>query len=222
MRWSWCSRMASAFCCCHLHQYLTTQDYGIVSIVTSLVQFLSIFVLLSLNAAGCGITTNIERTREAKDPVRRCTTRFLNAFVIVTVVILAHEYILEPFIDDIPFYPYLFVGVLACFSNPAGIGRPISSRTKPESAQVLDLGYFVMNIVLALVLVAVFKLKAMGVIWALMATNLTFGLISHFQFRSKIQRTIERQLKQAVKYSLPLLPHARRLDDGSRSHFSTT
>lgn len=193
--------------------YLSTEDYGIVSIVMSMVQFLAILLLMSLNAAGMRYHYEVGEAGDARARLWGAVYYgvMINAIVLVTLVLAAHEIVLDPFVSGIPFHPFLLAGVLASLFQ-AGYEvyqTYLKASQAGRRSGALDLAYFVTNLSLALFLVAGLRLRAMGVILALLLTNIIFFSISHLQIRSRIAGGIgRRELRVSIRYALPLLPHA--------------
>ena len=103
-----------------LTSYLTTYDYGVVAVVTAINAFLNIFYLLSLN--GC-----INRLYyEYKDDVERVkklfgtvvTFVFLFSVSLSFVFLLSHKYLIDPFLRDVSFSPYMLIGMVSVLFNP--------------------------------------------------------------------------------------------------------
>jgi O-antigen/teichoic acid export membrane protein len=191
--------------------YLSVADYGVVSIVNSIVQVLSILVILSMGGGGMRFHYEYKDSPEIQKRLWGTIFYFvsLNALILLLITGFFHEYLLAPFVKNIPFYPYLLVGLISCFFQ-AGYQIHQSyfkAHQKGTYSGLLDIGHFVINISVSLLLVIAFNQKALGVIIGLASANTVFGIFSFYYFRHSV--VLDKPLlKQSLLYSLPLLPHA--------------
>ncbi|MDO6759749.1 oligosaccharide flippase family protein [Tamlana sp. 2_MG-2023] len=193
--------------------YLTTFDYGIISVVASINAFLNVFYLLSLNGS---LNRFYYEYKDDEDKVNRLfgtivTFVFGFSIILTLVLLLTHQYVLDPFLDEISFYPYMLVGMITALFSPVFTIYQNTLQAKQNGTQFgkNNLLFFITNITFLLIAVIVLELGALGVIGALALTNFIFFIYTLTKFGKDIKIGIDRPLlKQSLNYALPLVPHS--------------
>ena len=192
--------------------YLTPADYGITGVVASISGLLSIFTTL-------GVTSACSRFyyKYKGDPayVRKLYGSVGSSILITSLLfgglfIIAHKWIVDPFVGGIEFYPYVLLGILNVLVTPIytifqGYLQTIQDGKKYGINATL---YFLLQVALTIFLVTVLKWGALGVLTANLITAVIFFFYVLFAFFRYQQIGLDKGiLKEAYKYSLPLLPH---------------
>jgi O-antigen/teichoic acid export membrane protein len=155
--------------------YLSTTDYGIIGVVSSIVSFLSLFYMLSLNGAVTRFyyeyKSDEERVKELWGTI--ITFVLINSLLLSSILFTFHKYLLDPFAKGINFYPYIFLGLIAITLNPmySIFQSTLQTRQIGRKYGLNNLIFFIINLVLTIILVVVFNLKAVGVLLAAAITN---------------------------------------------------
>lgn len=192
--------------------YLTPSDYGVLGVTSSISSFLAIFITFSLSSAA---TRFYYKNNQDENYCRRIfgTIAFvsvLNSVLIGTLIILFHEYILDPISGEISFYPFLLLSILHTILTPLYTLYQDYLRTKQEGFHfgLNSLSYFILNVSLVIISLTVYDLGVVGVLLANLVTAIVFFLYVAFTFLKRIDFRIDRLLiKDSLSYSLPLLPH---------------
>lgn len=196
-----------------LTSYLTTFDYGVVAVVTAVNAFLNVFYLLSLNGS---LNRFYYEYKDDKQKVKKlfgtivCFV-FLFSILLSTLLIITHEYLIDPFLNDVSFAPYMLIGMISVLFNPIFtiFQNTLQARQEGKKFGRNNLLYFITNLVFLLVSVIVFKMKAKGVLSSLALTNFIFFIYTVIYFRKDIVIGIDSIiLKESLRYSLPLVPHS--------------
>jgi O-antigen/teichoic acid export membrane protein len=193
--------------------FLSKDDFGIVSVITSVTNLLSIFFLLGLNGALSRFYYDNKNDIEfIKDLFGTISIFILIISTVVgIVIILFHNYLLDPFIKGIDFYPCVFLGLISIILSPLYLLYQTTLQTKQLAGKygLNNLLYFICNIGLTILFVVPFRLKAVGFLLAIALTNLIFFIASLFSFIPMMKFTIKKRiLTDSLKYSLPLVPHS--------------
>ena len=192
---------------------LSTQDKGAAEIVQSLVAFFAIVYTLSINAAIVRFYVDYkDDEKKLKDFWGTCLTFVLvNSVVISIILFFTRKFILLPLVkNQIDFFPYIFLGLISMTLNPIYVIFQSTLQAKEESKTYgkNNLVYFVLNLSLSILFVVVFRMGAVGVLLALALTDIVFFVYTVIRFFPKISLKIKTSyLVEALKYSLPLLPH---------------
>lgn len=196
-----------------LTSYLTTYDYGVVAVVTAVSAFLNVFYLLSLN--GC-----LNRFYyEYKDDVIKVkklfgtvvTFVFLFSFFLTIVFFVGHKYLIDPFLNDVSFFPFMFIGMISILFNPVYtiFQNTLQARQEGKRYGKNNLMFFLTNLCFLLISVTVLNLGSKGVLGSLALTNIIFFIYTLSRFGKDITIGIDTTiLKESLKYSLPLVPHS--------------
>jgi O-antigen/teichoic acid export membrane protein len=193
--------------------YLTPKDFGITGVVGSVVSFLSIFYVLSLNGA---VTKFYYDYKDDKEKVKELWgTIFLfvliNSLALTSIFTVFHKYLLDPFAKGVSFYPYLLLGLISVTLNPCYsiFQSTLQARQIGKKFGLNNFLYFLVNLSLTLLFVVGFKLKAAGILLALAITDIIFFIYTLIDFTPTIKLKINKPiLKKSLDYSLPLLPHS--------------
>lgn len=192
---------------------LSPADKGITDVVQPIVAFLSIFYTLALNSAVVRFYVDYkENKKELKEFWGTCISFvILNSFIITIILILFKDILLLPVAKGINFYPYILLGLVSITLNPIYIIFQSTLQAKEESSTygLNNLLYFIVNLSLNILFVVVFRIGALGVLLSLAITDTIFFIYTLIKFIPTITISIKKNyLIQALKYSLPLLPHS--------------
>ncbi len=192
--------------------YLTPADYGVMNIVTSISALLSLLFLLGLNSAAARFyyndTTNTPYIKRLWGAVALCV--IINSIIIGTVFIVFHEYILDPLVGKVQFFPFLLLGCLTTIVSPLYMLYQTYLQTRQESLHygLNTLCNFLINVGLIILFVVVLEKGVVGVLLAHLITAIIFFIYVTIFFLPKIQLNLDKEIiKPAYKYSLPLVPH---------------
>lgn len=194
--------------------YLTPRDYGITSIVISFTSILTLIATLSLNNAVQRFyfiyKKNIEELKRFLGTIYIVV--FLNSLVLSFLIIIFQEWIITPFIDGVEFYPYLLMGILTVVFNPLYTiyQNLLQTMQNGKKYGINSLIHFGLVIILNVLFIIVLELGAFGQLLSNLIVAILFGVFAFIDlYRNDIIAiNIDFEyLKQALSYSLPLLPH---------------
>lgn len=191
---------------------LSPSEKGITDVITTIVAFLSIFYSLSINSAVIRFYVDYKNdSKKLKDFWGTCISFvIINSLILTTIMIIFKKFIIIPIAGDIDFYPYILLGLISITLNPAYTIFQSTLQAKEESKKYAfnNLSYFFVNLILNLVLIIGLRLGALGSLLALAITDVIFFIYTIIEFLPSVTLKINRYyLKNALKYSLPLLPH---------------
>jgi len=193
-------------------RYLSPTDYGIVSIITSISSFLTIFYLFGLQGAVSKYYYEyVEDESLFKKFIGTVITIILMISLLLTLFLfITHKFILDKFIKGVSFYPYVAIGLLTvAFSTIFPIYQGLlQMQHKAEKFAIQTLIVFLVSLIMDIVFIVVLKLGALGpLLSSLLVAVMTFifAIIIFNKFIDwKIDKTI---MKRSLKYSMPLVPH---------------
>lgn len=193
--------------------YLTPRDYGITAVVGSIVSFLSIFYMLSLNGAISRYFFDYKDDEEKLKEFWGTNILFIiiNSFLISSILLIFHKFLLQPLAKGVEFYPYIFLGLISITLNPIYSIFQSTLQTKQNGKKygLNNISYFIINLTLTILFVVFFKLQAKGVLLAASITDIIFFIYTLVDFIPKVKLTINKKyLLESLTYSLPLLPHS--------------
>jgi O-antigen/teichoic acid export membrane protein len=119
---------------------------------------------------------------------------------------------------QIDFFPYILVGILTNFFNILGIlpAAVFRVQERPLPLTVLNVVKGLLTMGITLILVIKYGFKAAGVLYSTLFVSIIFGIIfSIITMKNMIWIIDTRQIKQALLFSLPLLP-------GSLAHYAVS
>lgn len=195
--------------------YLTKADYGILSITQSIGGLFTIICGLELNKAITRQIFNDNDVESYKNDSSLIFTTLLTSFffgcLIVLILSFTGSLLLKPLLNEIPFYPYVFVFLLSIpLSNIIDIARTYyKAKHEGFKAFVLDMSFFSSNIILNLLFVAVLKMGVLGIFIGSLTNTLFFSIILYYIFYRKFTFNLDKNiLKNALSYAIPLVPYS--------------
>lgn len=191
--------------------FLSTSEYGILNVITSIISLLSALFLLSLQAAAARLNF-LDKYANIRSQVwgTILVMILLNSLIMGSVFFLFRKELMCPLARGIEFYPFLFIALLTTIVNPLYLYFQTYLQTIQDAKRyaINMLTNFGINVSLILILLIIFNKGVLGILYANLITAILFFLYSIKAFLSKIKVCVSKNIvKEALKYSLPLLPH---------------
>lgn len=192
--------------------FLSPSDYGILGVVSSVSSLLSVFITLGLEAAASRFyyKNNKDEEKARKVYGNVALVILANSLLWGSVFIGGQQWLVKPMVGDIDFYPYVFIGLLNVIVTPMYLLYQSYLQTKQNAAHygLNSLLCFLLQVILIVLALAVFKLGVVGVLLAQLTTSVVFFIYVFIKFVLKQILILSKStLKDCFKYSLPLLPH---------------
>lgn len=194
-------------------RYLTPEDYGIISVVFAINGFLTIFFTLALEGA---ISRFYFEYKDEPEKLREFWgTLFVFIFLLSSglgcLMLGFGEKLFKPVLNEIPFWPYAALGVATIiflpFFNIFLAVLQIQQRVRQFS--VVSLSQFGVNLILTIGLVVFAGWDAEGPLAAGLVTAVLFFCVTLVCLRDQFVICLKKHyLKEALAYSLPLIPHS--------------
>lgn len=194
--------------------YLTTEDYGITSVITSFISTASFVVAFSLFSAIMRFYVDLKD--DPKKLKRFYGTIslfvFLSGIVCAVILTLLRQLVSKYLFSGIDYFPLIFVCLISLIFNCQHtiFDNILRSQQKAMKCSICSIAYFFITLTLNIVFVVVLKLGALG---TLLATLIGYAAYTiYFVIEMSITHTIEfcidlKLLKAALKYSIPIMPH---------------
>lgn len=191
--------------------FLTPEDYGVVSVVVSVSSFMAVLIMMALNGAATRF-----HYKNTEENYRKMLWGTVTTIVFVSsigwgcIFFVFHRFLVDPFIGDIGFYPYAALGLANTIITPLYLlfQSYLQASQQALHYNINTLANSFVHIGLAIVFIVVFKLGALGMLLANVATALVFFVYVLIVFIPKIKIGINKAIaKDSFAYSLPLLPH---------------
>jgi len=192
--------------------YLTASEYGINSYITAVMSFVLVFTTLSLNTFLLRSYYHIKDERERKE-VTGSVFLFILFFnvILVGLQMLTFPLIISFFKIKVPFYPYFVLAILINFFEAVSIIPLVLYRIKEDAKGFLliSLSKTVLQFILVYIFVVTFRQGLEGSLYSRLLVNIPFFFIYLFIIkRNGIFKINAKVIKQALRFSLPLLPGA--------------
>lgn len=193
--------------------YMDKTQYGITGVVLGFVNLLAVFYMLALNGAISRFYFDFKEDKgKLKEFWGTCTLFvILNSVFLSIIIFLFHQFILMPFVKNVSFYPYFAIAIVSITLNPIYniFQSTLQAEQNGKQYGLNNLSYFTINLLLSILFVVGFDFKAMGVLLALAVTDTIFFIYTLISFIPRIKLRINKgYLKQALAYSLPIIPHS--------------
>lgn len=193
--------------------YLSPEEYGIGNLLLSFVSSLAIVAILSLRAAVIRFYNEYDSDEE-----RRIYLGSIVAFSIICSVCFSVLLVLtfplygEYVLKGISFFPYVLLTILALMFDAVYLiyQSALQARQDGKAYATNSVIYLLTQIFFNILLCCVLRLGALGMILALLLTNVIFSIVGILSMLKKRLITFNwrwNMIKRSVKYSLPILPH---------------
>lgn len=194
--------------------FLTTEDYGITSVATSVTGTMTFVVSLSLYSAIMRFYVDLKDNEVQLKRFYGTVTVFtlLSGAVWFAVLTLFRDFLSEEIFSGVDFFPIIAVCLLGLvFTCQTSIYDDIlKSQQKAMKSSILAIAQFFVTLCLNILFIVVLKLGALGSLLSILITQFIFTLyfwvdmISHKQIVFCVDFGL---LKAALKYSIPIIPH---------------
>lgn len=192
--------------------YLAPKEYGIIAVVSSMTNLLSVLYTFYLQSAITRFYFDYERSKQKiKQLFGTIFTFVIICGVILTLVfIVLGPSVFELILEGIQFYPYILLGLFIVFFNALYILYLSVLQTKQQSTRfaITNISYVLTQAVLTIIFLAIFHMQASGVLLAIAITNAILVIYIAFTFLRTITISIQKEmLKEYLAYSIPSAPH---------------
>lgn len=195
-----------------LTHYLTPNDYGISSYITTVLSFLLVLTSLSVNTYALRTYYKLNTVVEKKQLLGNLFI-FLSgwAFLFLLIEMTVIPLLLRTFDIRIPFYPYFFIALIINFFDVIALIPLVSYRVHDDAKRfvLLSVGRTVIQYILILFFVAYLRQGLYGSFTGRLLGAIPFGIIYFLIIKKKGTFNFKiKQVKDALIFSLPLLPGA--------------
>ena len=194
--------------------YLSTEDYGITSIATSFLSTMGYIVAFSLFSAIMRFYVDL---KDDAEKLKRfygtiITFVFISSFVFAGILIAFNRLVSTYVFAGIDFYPIVLISVVTiAFSCQHTVyDNILKSQQKAAKSSILSIVYFFVTLFLNVMFVVVLRKGALGVVMATLISSFLYTLyaiIDMLRTKSMVICIDFKILKDALKYSIPIMPH---------------
>jgi O-antigen/teichoic acid export membrane protein len=193
--------------------YLTTSDYGILSVIESYVGLISIFVTFAL---GRSATRFYFKYKNNLDDIKELWGSIIvfvlfSSIIVFLALFLFNNIFVSPFLKDVAFFPYVFLGIIPILFNPSFIIYQSSLQIQHMGKQfsLINLLRFGTRLGLILTFVIYFGYGAKGVLLSSAITSIIFFAYTAWFFFPVITLRLKRKkIIESLKFSIPLMPRS--------------
>ncbi len=192
--------------------YVSKEEYGVATTITTFVSTFGIVVMLSLRAAMIRFYNQYDEGQRKKFVGTIVSFVMINAAVICTLLLIFNKLYMPFLFDGIDFYPMVFFGVLSlAFEGIYLVYQSLlQAKQDGKAYSVNSVIYLIFHAVSVVVFVLVLRLGGFGIVLSNCVTNACFaiyGVIS-MKLRGYMELGLNKpMLKASLRYSLPILPH---------------
>lgn len=191
--------------------YLTKEDYGILSITQSIGGVITIICGLELNKSLTRFIYNHKDVDKDKLLSTIIASSLIFSVPVILLLIFTGKFLLKPILNDIPFYPYVFIFLFSIpFNSVVETYRTnLVANHEGFKTFVFNMAFFSINIIFNLFFVVVLKMNVFGIILGILVNAILFSIISYYLHFRNIEFKFDYVLlKEVLKYSLPLISFA--------------
>lgn len=194
--------------------FLTPEDYGIKNIVSSFSEVAIYIITFSLFSAVIRFYTDF---RDDKDKLKQFLGTiiifvFFSSIIFVTLGFVFKDILMLWFFQEINFYPIVVVALATlCFVSLHSLHQSIlQGMQEGKKLTIINIMVFILQVSLTLLFIIVFKLGVIGVLLSVLIINICYSVYMIYDSRKEKLISFRlniKLLKDALKYSIPILPH---------------
>ena len=196
--------------------FLSPEDYGIVGAVGAVTGLLQLLYPLGCDAALA--RSYFPNGHSSGSDYRRVWGTLLLFVLLVggigtiglSGLSLGMPGVLAWVMGKIAFWPFVFLGLIAAVAGPVRTLYSTSLQIRERATEYLSIegGFMVLRIILMLMLIVVFRMKATAILLSGAIAEGVFALVSLWRFKGDVRWGIDRPiLRKTLGYSLPVVPH---------------
>lgn len=194
--------------------FLTPRDYGIINLINSFTQVAVFIIAFSLYSAVVRFYTDFKDEKEKLKRFYGTVIIFvsISGIIFINLGFIFHKLLISCFFQGIDLYPFVAIGLVTLtFVCLHTIHQNIMQGMQHGGKLTLiNLVVFGLQVCLNLIFIVIFKLGAVGILLATMMINIGYFI---FMLIDLIKNDLItfcldlKILKEALKYSVPLMPH---------------
>lgn len=192
--------------------FLTPNEYGIIAITVSVTTFFSAFYTLGLTESFRRFYFDYKDETDKKELKKFISTIILFVFIyglIFTFFIVCCRNIIENYVKDIAFFPYIIIAMLSAYFMIFSQIRLAMCQVEQKAKSYTFLFVFLIFLQNFLIIYSVvfWNQGALGYVLAILISNIIFAGVSFWTLKSYFVPTIDiAKLKISLRYGLPLVP----------------
>lgn len=191
-------------------QYLSPEDYGIMSYTESIAVFMYIFSVLSLNSYLLRNYVEIKSDIEKKKFVGNLFVCIMSYNIVVMFVFSAVlSFVFEMMEIQVNFFPYMFLALLTNFFNIFAVIPMALYRIQEKARKFVSISLMsaFLQIILSLLFIITFDQGILGRYYGVLIASILFaGVYFNLMKKEVIFNFNYHQIREALKFSLPLVP----------------
>mgnify|MGYP000319035922 CR=1 FL=1 len=194
--------------------YLTTDDYGIVSIINSFTSVAIYLIVFSLFSAVFRFYADIKNDHcKVKRYIGTiCTFCLITNVFFLAICFCTQKIVSNTFFAGVDFFPIVLLALIYTSTNSLYTLYQdiLKSMQFAKKSAVTSLLYFFVQLVICIYLVAILRLGAVGTITAYVVTQIVFCVWAFVDLNKMdvFQFCIDKELlKESLMYSIPIIPH---------------
>lgn len=194
--------------------YLTTEDYGITSLCTSFITTSSFIVAFSLFSAVMRFYVDLKN--DQKKLKRFYGTIVIFIFIsalLFGILITIYKNIISKYIfPGIHYYPFILISLISLvfYCQQVVYTNILQSQQKAVKFSIINIVFFFITLVLNIFFIVILKKGAVGFLLAMMISYIIYTMyfmIDIIKNKQIIFCLDLKLLKEALKYSIPIIPH---------------
>lgn len=194
--------------------FLTPKDYGITNLISGFTTVASFVVAFSLYSAVNRFYADYKNDLEQLKRFYGTIVTFvaLSGSIFIILSLIFRNLFMQFVFKGLDFYPVVLIGIVGLLFSCTYTVYQFILQGMQNSIKytITSIVYFMLNVILNLVFIGIFKWGATGVLFAGLIVNITFSIYVLIDLKKSNLVTFgidKKLLVGALKYSLPILPH---------------
>lgn len=193
-------------------RFLTPEDYGIMNLLTSIMGFLSFFIMLSLHAAAQRFHYDASDSKARSQLWGTLLIMVLtNSLILGGATILFHKYIIDPFTEGINFWELTIWSLISVMLSPlyTYYQQWLQVTEKGISYTINLILNYIFTLFFNIIFVVFWNLGVFGMLLSTVIVSFIFFTYSFIKFIPHVSLSFNNEVaKKSIRYSLPLVPNS--------------
>ncbi len=194
--------------------YLTTEDYGITSIAVSFINTAAFIVAFSLFSTVMRFYVDLksDQVRLKRFYGTVSTFIFISSLCFFALLTAFRGIVSEKVFSGVDYYPVILICLISLVFHCQQViyDNILRSQQRALKSSILSIAYFFSTFAFNIIFVVILKKGAVGSLLATMISYVIYTIYFHVSMNIKHEITYcfdWKLLKDALKYSIPILPH---------------
>lgn len=191
--------------------FLSPEEYGIANLVTSVCAIFSLVISLALDDAIARYYVDCKTKNDVKTLTTTIVTvALISSVLILTAIVVFRKILLDPFLNDVDFYPYVILGLVQVGATSVYniFQKVLIIETRALHYTINTFVFFLLNTAFCILFITKLGMGACGMLLAGAIVYIIFFIYSMIMLIKRMNFKFDKDIaEKCLKYGFVLLPN---------------